>query len=69
MPPFQTQPNILCIDINWKDYNYHQYNFSLSGAGTLVASLTGVPDFNGQISDGTVTESLLTFTAAVAYRF
>jgi hypothetical protein len=21
MPPFQTQLNILCIDINWKDYN------------------------------------------------
>ncbi len=21
MPPFQTRPNILCIDINWRDYN------------------------------------------------
>lgn len=48
--------------------NYHRYGFDLS-KGKAWGDLNGTPDPGAQLSDGTLTESLLTFTAAVAYRF
>lgn len=47
--------------------NYHRYKFDMSGASAI--SVENAPYASGQITSGSLTESLFTLTASLLYRF